>query len=391
MQDFDLITMLSDPPPATEAEKEARRVMEVCNACRYCEGFCAVFPAMTLQRHFTSGDLNHLANLCHSCQGCYYACQYAPPHEFGINVPKAMADLRLESYEQHAWPRPVAALYRRNALVISALSAACITVIFLLAVIFNGASLFAKHSSVPGGGFYAVIPYQVMVGVASITFLYAVLALTIGLVRFSRTIGLGIETFYRPVPIVRALRDAATLRYLGGGGDGCNDADETFSTTRRKFHHALAYGFGLCFAATATGTIYDHMFGWHAPYALLSVPVVLGTIGGAGMVVGAIGLLWLKVSGDQAPRSPAQLGPDVTLLLLLLAIAATGLFLLAVRTTEVMGVALAVHLGVVLAFFLAMPYSKFVHGIFRLAALVRHHADKEASDALASSPPVTKG
>ena len=33
---------LADAP----AVHEARRAMEVCNACRYCEGFCAVFPAL---------------------------------------------------------------------------------------------------------------------------------------------------------------------------------------------------------------------------------------------------------------------------------------------------------------------------------------------------------
>lgn len=108
------------------------------------------------------------------------------------------------------------------------------------------------------------------------------------------------------------------------------------------------------------------------------------------MVVGAIGLLWLKLSGDQAPRSETQLGPDVALLLLLLGIAATGLVLLAVRSTEVMGIALAVHLGTVLAFFLAMPYSKFIHGLFRLAALVRYHADRDASEAFVSRPTKTK-
>ena len=65
-------------PEETLAIATARRAMEVCNACRYCEGFCAVFPAMELRREFTHGDLTYLANLCHSCRGCYYACQYAP-------------------------------------------------------------------------------------------------------------------------------------------------------------------------------------------------------------------------------------------------------------------------------------------------------------------------
>jgi citrate/tricarballylate utilization protein len=61
----------------TDTVVEARRQMEICNACRYCEGYCAVFPAMAMRREFTGADLTHLANLCHGCKGCYHACQYA--------------------------------------------------------------------------------------------------------------------------------------------------------------------------------------------------------------------------------------------------------------------------------------------------------------------------
>ncbi len=42
------------------------------------------------------------------------------------------------------------------------------------------------------------------------------------------------------------------------------------------------------------------------------------------------------------------------------------------------GVMLALHLGAVLSFFLLMPYSKMVHGFFRLAALTRDAQDKSA-------------
>ena len=34
------------------ADQEVARVMQICNACRYCEGFCAVFPAMTRRIEF---------------------------------------------------------------------------------------------------------------------------------------------------------------------------------------------------------------------------------------------------------------------------------------------------------------------------------------------------
>ena len=85
--------------PETKLLNEAERIMVICNACRYCEGFCAVFPAMEMRRTFDDKDLVYLANLCHNCRGCYYACQYAPPHEFDVNVPQTFSDLRAETYE----------------------------------------------------------------------------------------------------------------------------------------------------------------------------------------------------------------------------------------------------------------------------------------------------
>ena len=57
--------------------------------------------------------------------------------------------------------------------------------------------------------------------------------------------------------------------------------------------------------------------------------------------------------------------------LLLLAVAASGLALYAATGTGWMPALLALHLGSVLAFFLLVPYSKMVHGFFRLAALAR--------------------
>ena len=70
----------------TADEAEIARVMQICNACRYCEGFCAVFPAMTRRLDFDKADTHYLANLCHNCGSCLYACQYATPHEFAVSA-----------------------------------------------------------------------------------------------------------------------------------------------------------------------------------------------------------------------------------------------------------------------------------------------------------------
>src|SRR5271170_5479560 len=104
---------------STADEAEVARVMQICNACRYCEGFCAVFPAMTRRLEFGKVDINYLANLCHNCGACLYSCQYASPHEFGVDVPQAMARVRLDTYANYAWPRALGALYRRNGLTLA--------------------------------------------------------------------------------------------------------------------------------------------------------------------------------------------------------------------------------------------------------------------------------
>src|SRR4051812_24945469 len=173
---------------ATEATEAARRDLEICNACRYCEGYCAVFPAMERRRMFNDADLAYLANLCHNCKGCFYACQYAPPHEFGINLPKAFAELRVESWEEYAWPKPLAALFRRNGTVVSLATAGGIALVLVLAMLLQRPEmLYGRHAG--PGAFYAVIPYGAMVTVALASFVFAVAALAMGVVNFWRDAG----------------------------------------------------------------------------------------------------------------------------------------------------------------------------------------------------------
>ena len=73
---------------------------------------------------------------------------------------------------------------------------------------------------------------------------------------------------------------------------------------------------------------------------------------------------------EPAVRPLSKLGMDYAFIWLLFWVSATGLVLLGVRETSFMGLALAVHLGIVYAFFLVLPFSKFVHAIYRFAALL---------------------
>ena len=361
----------------TEAIQNARQSMQICNSCRYCEGYCAVFPAMELRTVFTNEDLAYMANLCHNCRGCLYSCQYAPPHEFALNLPRTLATVRNETYKFYAWPAFLARLFERNGVVVSIVTSLSIAVVLTLVSLLKAPGvIYAQHTG--PGAFYRIIPFLTMTLVAAVTFLFSALAMTVGFFRFWIDTGGRPKDVFEPGPLARATSDVMTLKYLGGsdGGGGCNDKNEAFSTTRRRYHHFLFYGFLLCTASTTVAAIYDHFLHWIAPYPFLSLPVILGTAGGLGMVIGCGGLLALKITADQTPSAPSLLGADVALILLLGLSALSGLFLLVLRSTGAMGLLLSLHLGFILALFVVLPYSKFVHGVYRSGALLRFAIEK---------------
>lgn len=355
----------------TENEAEVARQMQICNACRYCEGFCAVFPAMTRRLNFDNkADLNYLANLCHNCGACLHACQYAPPHEFMVNVPQAMAKVRMETYMDFAWPSAMGALYKRNGLTVSMATAFGLALFLVLALISQGT---LWHEPL-AGNFYAVFPHNTLVVVFGSVFGFSVLALLIGLVRFWREITPGQVS---GVAVGEAAHYALKLKYLDGGhGEGCNDEDDKFTQRRRIYHHFTFYGFMLCFAATSVATIYHYVFGWEAPYGYTSLPVILGTVGGIGLLIGPAGLFYLNKRRSPLHGDKAQQPMDRGFIALLFWTSLTGLALLVWRDTGAMALLLAIHLGVVMALFLTMPYGKFAHGFYRCAALLKNSIEK---------------
>jgi citrate/tricarballylate utilization protein len=359
--------------PLADLLKEGERVMIICNACRYCEGHCAVFPAMELRTSFAEPDLTYLANLCHDCGSCFHHCQYAPPHPFAVNVPKTFAELRAENYKRFAWPRFLARMFDRNALATALVTAAALAIVVVIGR--SGSGFTSRH--VGSGAFYAVVSHGLMVTLFGAVALAVLGALGVAFVRFWSATSGGAA---RPVDVRRALWDALRLRYLEGGGDGCTYPGEAPSHARRWLHHLTFYGFLLCFASTTVAAIYDNLLGWQAPYPVTSLPVVLGTAGGVGLLAGPLGFFVLKLRSDPVPNPRgSSFAMDVAFLALLFLTSATGLALLVLRATAAMGILLAVHLGFVLALFLTIPYGKFVHAAYRYGALVRHAMESRAS------------
>ena len=352
-------------------------VMTVCNACRYCEQYCPVFPAMEQRTSFAAGDLTYLANLCHNCGECLYSCQYAPPHEFGINVPQTLAEIRVRSYEMYCWPGVLGAAFRH-----SNVSTALVLAAGFAAVLLGAA--WATHAeglwqSSPAGDFYSVMPHDVMVALFGGVGAFVLLAFSVGLRRFWREVHSD-SVAPSPTAARRALGDLLTLRHLHTAGVECTSGVEIRSPWRRRFHHYTFYGFMLCFASTSVAAIYDGVFGWIAPYDYASLPVLLGTFGGLGLLIGPAGLLALKRQRDPALADAEQTGMDESFIVLLLMTSATGIALLLLRNQPIMGVLLMVHLGAVLALFVTLPYGKFVHGLYRTAALLKYASERETEE-----------
>ena len=363
---------------ATSTLEEADRLMTVCNSCRYCEGLCAVFPAMEMRRSFSDGDLNYLANLCHACGACYVDCQFSPPHAFNVNVPRVLAVARNDSYAAYAWPRAFSGLFARNGLVISIAAALSMAVFIFGFAAFNDSSvLFGVRRG--AGAFYRLMPHNAMALLFSAALLYALVAMAMGLRQFWRDIGEPPGAPAAPLPLWQAIKDAGRLRYLDGGEDGCFNEDDRPSDRRRLFHHLTFYGFLLCFASTTVATLYHYLLHREAPYPWYDLPVLLGTLGGLGLIVGPIGLLQARLKRDPVMVDQPRLGMDVGFLAMLLLTSATGLALLVLRETAAMGLLLALHLGVVFSLFITMPYGKFVHGLYRFAALIRYARERHAA------------
>jgi citrate/tricarballylate utilization protein len=124
-------------------------------------------------------------------------------------------------------------------------------------------------------------------------------------------------------------------------------------------------------------TLYHYPLGREAPYAWWDLPVVLGTLGGIGLLIGPLGLFAAKSQRDPALADSARSGMDAAFILMLFLTAATGIALLLLRDTAAMGPLLAIHLGFVFALFITLPYGKFVHGLYRFVALMRYARERK--------------
>jgi len=361
---------------------EANRQLTICNACRYCEGLCPVFPALEMRKTFTPQDIRYLANLCHDCRACEQACMFIPPHEFGITFPRIMSEVRMESYEHWSWPNFLARSFSETPKGIW-LGLAASAIVFVVAFFMIPSSrLFAVHTE--PGSFYQVVPYLVMIVPAIFLVAYGAAIWIQGAARFwtdahdsqasnnARSFG----------PLWRALRDSFTVKYLGGGGAGCAYPTTTPTQARRVFHALVFWGFLSDCISTTLAFLYQDFRHIPPPYAFTSLPVIFGTCGGVALVVGVVGLIYFKIRSDHEQAADKAYGLDYAFLVFLGLAAFTGLLTLVLRSTAAMGTVLILHLGTVAGLFITAPYGKFVHFVYRVSALIRFQIEAQGGKVL---------
>lgn len=353
---------------------EANRQLVICNACRYCEGLCPVFRAIETRRDFAKGDVFYLANLCHDCRACYYACMFTPPHQFEINIPRILAQARLESYKHWSWPGILGRAFKEPWIGSVLAGTAAVLVIAAGAALISPGRLFAGHTG--PGAFYAVVPYLAMVIPAVVLVLFGLGVWLRGGVRSWAETNSSSRARWRGEELFDAIVAALTLRHLDGGGPGCDYPGERPNSARRIYHAFVFWGFLADFVSTTLAFLYQDFLHLLPPYPLASGPVLFGSAGGILLIVGVAGLMAIKHKSDRTPAFEAAYGVDHIFLGTLGVTALTGMLTLIFRATPALGVLLVVHLACVAALFVTAPYGKFVHAIYRSLALVRYYAER---------------
>jgi citrate/tricarballylate utilization protein len=360
--------------PETDLYQRAEFQLNICNSCRYCEGYCAVYPALERQTELDPGRIDFLANLCHDCRACLYACMYAAPHEFGIDIPRTLSRVRRRSWKDDLpWPaRRLAGL--AGAGVTGTLVAFAAVLLVLAGATVGLGQLW--HQRPAAASPYDVISYPAIVALTGAAFVYGVVVMVLAARAYWLRTG-GQPGGLRSLRAWRtALADAASMRYLRGGGADCQYPTDAPSPLRRRLHAAVAYGFLACLLATISAGVMQDILGDSPPYPFVSLPVLSGTVGGVALGVGALGLLLAKRQVDPYATDADAVGGDVVLLVALAALALTGLLTLVLRSTAAFGIILVVHLSIVGTCFVLAPSSKFAHVPYRLLALVRYHLDE---------------
>jgi citrate/tricarballylate utilization protein len=195
--------------PLTADEGEVARTLQICNACRYCEGFCAVFPAMTRRLEFPR-PISTTWPIC--------ATTAAP----AITPASTRRRTSSRSTFRRPWPRcacrpmattpgrPRSAAVSARGLTMALALAGGLALFLLMVLAMRGTLLHAPLA----GNFYAIFPHNLLAAMFGVVFVFAMVALGIGVTRFWRQVTPGTRASDDGGAAGRRRARCAALKYL---------------------------------------------------------------------------------------------------------------------------------------------------------------------------------
>lgn len=356
--------------------KETSRQLAICNACRYCEGYCPVWDAIEYRTEFNHEDVGYLSNLCHDCGQCFDVCPFVPPHAFSVDIPAALSEVRSYTYDEYSTPRFASGIFKNQfLLLVIAIGISIISVFGLY--LFSGNLTRILHRVTGFGSFYVILPNVVLDTAGILLALFAVVVwLSSGRKFIRATSRYGKIRFS---DLLVALKETLAETWFKGGGAGCNYPERNSrGNSKKMFVHALVlYGFILDLFSTISAFLEQDFAHILPPYPLISIPVILGLAGGV-LIIAGVTLFFFYDSAGNATKKEDMKTMDKAFLVALILTAATGILLFTLRDTAFMGTLLLIHVSIVGALIVTAPYSKFIHLVYRYLAVARYQQEKRA-------------
>lgn len=346
----------------TDIYQDGSRQFRICNACRYCEGYCAVWDAIERHESILKSDLKYLSHLCHDCRECYYVCPYTDPHEFNLNIPKVLSEIRSDTYGENIHPIFLRWFYLHPKSSWTIVSVFATIFAFLISIMVDGPIVLTK----PVNEFQDIFPEIYFKWFSSLLYLYALILWAVDGYSFW-------HSFKRPEIKVRishilgGLYDALSHRYFAGGGAGCSYPDENGSYLRLAMHPLVLMGFIVDLIAI--------LF-----YPKMNFYVTTIYVAGAFMMLGgSLGLLIIKSFSDPKLAGNLMISSDIPFTSVMLLTGLTGVLFPILPGTLLMSYLFLIHVGLVAAIFIMAPFSKFLHPVFRILSLIMNRAESSES------------
>jgi len=317
--------------------EDAIRQYTICNACRYCEGYCPVWNALPLRTLVTKEDTIYFAHLCFDKRNCYYACPYVSPHEFNWNIPRINREIRLNTYRELLGKRIRYSL----------------SFLLLLPLIFLWIKYW-PHLAVqyPILNFYNVVPRDILIMGGIIAMLYIMLLSSIYIYKFDRLLNSKLR------PSLKTLPEAITDLLLHRWFEKAQYPKQVESNIRFIIHFLIFYGILLDTFATITAYIQEDILRIPSPYPVSNPAVIFGLTGGIMIVVGTIIAIVARCISRRKQKFIATEFIDTAFAFILLLTALSGLLVLYIRIIDniiLMNIKLIIHYNFIYILFFIIP------------------------------------